>query len=121
MAWITGKEVVELVKKGATIEAQERIMELREEAVRLKEENIKLKKRIADLNFQLEIKKNLEYEHQVYWIKKGNGTRDGPYCPLCYDKDRMLIRLILITHVAYEDPHYSCGYCNSYYRKIPMP
>lgn len=34
------KDIIELIKKGSTIEAQEKIMELREGALALQEENI---------------------------------------------------------------------------------
>jgi len=41
----TYKEIIELIKKGATIEAQEKIMELRESAIELQSENIELKQK----------------------------------------------------------------------------
>ena len=47
------KEIIELLKKGSTIEAQEKIMELREGALALQEENIKLKERISELESEL--------------------------------------------------------------------
>ena len=36
------KDIIDLVKKGSTIEAQEKIMQLREAAMELKEENLTL-------------------------------------------------------------------------------
>jgi len=49
MALPNYKEIVELLKKGTTIEAQEKIMELREAALSLQEENINLKNQILEL------------------------------------------------------------------------
>ena len=43
------KDIVDLLKKGATLEAQEKIMELREAALELQEENIGLKNQILEL------------------------------------------------------------------------
>lgn len=43
------KEIVELIKKGSTLEAQEQIMELREAALELQEENIELKELVKEL------------------------------------------------------------------------
>ena len=43
------KDIVDLIKKGSTIEAQEKIMELREGALGLQEENLELKAKIKDL------------------------------------------------------------------------
>ncbi len=49
MALPSYKDIVELLKKGATIEAQEKIMELREAALALQEENINLKNKVLEL------------------------------------------------------------------------
>jgi len=49
MALPNYKDIVELLKKGATIEAQEKIMELREAALELQEENISLKNQVLGL------------------------------------------------------------------------
>ena len=43
------KEIIELVKTGATIEAQERIMELRQAALDVREENVQLRERVIGL------------------------------------------------------------------------
>jgi len=61
------KDIIELIKTGATIEAQERIMELRQAALELQEENIRLRNEVAGLNSRV---KELE---QV----------DGEPCPRC--------------------------------------
>ena len=49
MALPNYKDIVELLKKGATIEAQEKIMELREAALTIQEENIYLKNQVLEL------------------------------------------------------------------------
>jgi len=61
------KDIIELVKKGATIEAQEKVMELREAALELQEENINLKNEVMDLKEKL---RKLE-------------SFDGDPCPSC--------------------------------------
>jgi len=47
------KEIMDLVKKGATLEAQEKIMELRESAFELQEQNLDLKEEIRSLKKEL--------------------------------------------------------------------
>jgi len=47
------KEIVDLLKKGATLEAQEKIMELRESAFELQEHNLELKEEIRSLKQEL--------------------------------------------------------------------
>ena len=52
----TYKDIVDLLKKGATFEAQERIMELREAVLELQEENVTLKQKIRELEESLKLK-----------------------------------------------------------------
>ena len=85
-------DIVGLIKKGATFEAQEKIMELRAAALDLEEENVELKKRVKELEESLEIKENITWEAPYYFIEK-DGEKDGPFCQNCYDKDGKLIRL----------------------------
>ena len=85
-------DIVELIKKGATLEAQEKILELRAEAVRLQGENIDLKEQIKNLENALSVKERLTYEAPYYWLETEEG-KDGPYCQHCHDKHKKLIRL----------------------------
>src|SRR2546428_2974752 len=83
-------QIAELIKKGATLEAQERIMELRAAALSLEEENLRLSKEVQDANqkiSELEQKladrTKLRHVPPVYYA-------DGdevPFCPVCFEKD----------------------------------
>jgi hypothetical protein len=83
----------DLLKKGMTLEAQEKIMDLREmvqglreTCVDLREDNLLLKKKLAE-------KDAVYFESGVYWTKKEDGTKDGPFCLPCHDNKGKLIRL----------------------------
>jgi hypothetical protein len=105
------KEIVELLKKGATLEAQEKIMQLREAVLELQEENHKLKNTINELKEKLEISKKLEFDGSVYWLK-GKG---GPFCQRCYDVDQKLVRL---QDDFWEDSStWYCNECKNSYKK----
>lgn len=67
MAYPSYKEIVALLKKGATIEAQEKIMELREAALELQEENVRLGAEV------------LELKERVAALE----SFDGEPCPKC--------------------------------------
>lgn len=56
------KDIVDLLKKGATIEAQEKIMELRESALKLQEENIQLKNQLLELQEKVRKLESVEGE-----------------------------------------------------------
>lgn len=67
MALPNYKDIIELVKTGATIEAQEKIMELRQSAMDAQEENIGLRQRVIDLEER---------------VRELEGS-DGEPCPRC--------------------------------------
>ena len=88
----TYKDIVDLLKKGATVEAQERIMELREAVLELQEENVALKKKIRELEELLKLKGELHFDGAVYW-REENANRVGPLCQQCFDTEEKLVRL----------------------------
>jgi hypothetical protein len=92
MALPTYKDIVELMKKGATVEAQERIMELREAVLELQEENVALKQKNRELEEALKLKGELHLDGSVYW-RNENNKQIGPFCPACLDVDEKLVRL----------------------------
>ncbi len=85
----TAKIVGELVKKGATIELQEKIMQLREEALELQEDNQQLKKENAKLREQVEWKQKLRRSRALYWC---DGD-DTPFCPYCWERNKLALHL----------------------------
>ena len=86
------KDIVDLLKKGSTIEAQEKIMSLREGALDLQEENQDLKEQIKKLQSEMSLKNSVVYDNSCYWLEDNEG-RDGPFCQRCFDVDKMLVRL----------------------------
>ena len=36
------------------------------------------------LKGELEIGTSMEFDGKAYWLRKPDGTKDGPYCPNCY-------------------------------------
>ncbi|MGX1923939.1 hypothetical protein ACUALS_01715 [Vibrio sp. NH-7] len=104
------KDIAELVKKGATVEAQEKIMELREAALSLQEENLDLKEKVVQLEKELNRKNNLDYEAPFYWRVQDN-VKDGPFCQQCQDNADKQIRL----QTDGEDL-WKCLTCNRSYR-----
>ena len=107
------REVVGLAKKAGSLELNEkvadlqtRILDIQTQLIELTNENQDLRKRAADLEQAAEIGKSLKYEESVYWLLKGD-SRDGPYCPNCWDANHKLIRL---TPGATKGT-FSCGVC----------
>ena len=104
------KDIVDLLRKGATVEAQEKIMELREGALELQEENVELKEKIKSLEASIEFKQKIEWQKPHYFIVTDN-TQEGPFCQRCYDVNEKLIRL-----QGRNNDFWSCLECNSTYK-----
>jgi hypothetical protein len=91
-------QIAELIKKGATIEAQERIMELRGAAIDLQGENLRLTEELRDANAtiakleeKLDERANLRHEPPVYY-REGDNI---PFCQVCLERDDKLSHLIV--------------------------
>ncbi|SDK37960.1 hypothetical protein [Microbulbifer yueqingensis] len=100
------KDIVELLKKGSTLEAQEQIMSLREGALELQEENQELKSRIRELEGKLEAIDFWENEKsryylvspwrgpaQAYALKKSESEGEPPHlvCSNCFHQRQKVI------------------------------
>ena len=113
MAFPKYKEILDLVKKGATVEAQEKIMELREFAIELQEENLQLKEDIALLKSKAKLKEVLTFKDGVYFQENENELI-GPFCPKCNDSEQKQIRLHESVGM-YSIKMWNCRNCKSDY------
>lgn len=101
------QDIVGLIKKGATIEAQEKIMELREAALEFQNENLTLKSKVQELEAALSLRDKLIW-HKPYYVDKENP--DEKFCQRCYDADGKPIRLQEI-----ETGYWRCVKCDNDY------
>jgi len=100
------REIIDLLKKGATVEAQEQIMALREGALELQEENFSLKEKVMGLEARLQNKNDWESEiaryqlvtpwrgpSSVFALKSSLANDELPHyiCPTCFNKGEKII------------------------------
>ena len=102
----TAKIVGELVKKGVTLELQEKIMQLREEALQLEEDKQRLTKENAELREKLEWKQKLRRSRALYWCEGD----DTPFCPYCWERSKLAIHLS-----NYHGNYCKCMECKTTY------
>jgi len=110
----TSKIIIELAKKGMTVEFEEKIMQLREEALELQEENLKLKTENIELKKKEELQEKVKFKRKVYY-------RDGdeiPFCPYCYEKHQLLIHLSLYEAGKGGEQLPCCQECETEYRVV---
>jgi hypothetical protein len=90
------QDIIDLLQHGLTIEAREKILELREAAMQLQEENLALKEQLKQIEADSDLSRAVRFEKGVYWLDKPTDdgvSLQGPYCQVCYDRDRRLVRL----------------------------
>ncbi|MGA2914601.1 MAG: hypothetical protein ABSE89_01075 [Sedimentisphaerales bacterium] len=52
------------------------------------------------------IKKDLLFERNFYWLKKGSGVKNGPFCVACCDNEQKLVHMLEMPEA------YVCPKCN---------
>lgn len=94
-----GKALVEIRDQAALntkiIEFQQAIMSVQQKAMELQAEQQSLLNRIHELEEECRSHRDIEgvtYDAPYYW-RSVDGEKDGPFCQVCHDKDRRLIRL----------------------------
>jgi hypothetical protein len=89
------QSIKDILKKTGDRKVYEKFLAIQEKALDPLEENNNLKQEIEKLQKKLEIKDSIEFEENVYWIKDKEGNvKEGPFCPKCYDDEKLLMHLV---------------------------
>ncbi len=102
------KEIIDLVKKGATIEAQEKIMELREATIKLQQENSELLEKVKVLEKIIDKKLSMKFESPFYYANGDN----VPHCPRCWEVNHKAIHYPAPFNNV-DGPNYTCPQCKT--------
>ncbi len=72
--------------------------------------------KIKELEDALNLKNNVVFERNLYWTTNDDNSKDGPFCPQCYDNNRKLIRV----H-TYSTSKMKCPTCKNLFKKKLAP
>ncbi len=75
------------------IEAQLAMMELLQKHQELQTESHEQKKTIQELRDLLTLTPKVEYHYEGYWLRREDGSLDGPFSPQVWDTERKLVRM----------------------------
>lgn len=89
---------------GALADVRTQMSDIKEALIESENEKKELKAKLA-------LQAKLEFEMPYYWTIEEDGKKDGPFCQLCYDKEKKLIRL-----QNKENGEWHCLSCQSYFR-----
>lgn len=103
----SSKKALDIANQLKNVELKEAILDLKEELIRLREENILLKEKFMKQKLY-----DMSYDKNCYWNVKEDKTKEGPYCSVCWDRNKLPIRL---TQSAVNRVFYTCGNCKNEY------
>jgi hypothetical protein len=117
------KDLAKLAQAYGKIDLYRMAVDLQSQVTDLAAQNFDLKmaltesrQQVVDLQDKLKLKGQVEFQNGVYYRKKDDGTRDGPFCTRCWDADQLLIR------VDRNDRFYHCRNCDPNMTvKPPLP
>lgn len=101
------KAIKEIADSTQNIELKSLIVDLKEEILNLRQENLDLKQQLSR-----KLEHNMIFENKVYWDVKEDETKDGPYCPVCWDRDCKAIRLGPLQVAGPNSTHH-CYVCKN--------
>jgi hypothetical protein len=102
------KVVHDLFTRGQAEDAREELAALQRRYVSLCDENTTLKMQMQEYEDILYLARNLTFDGEFYWLETGS-VRQGPFCPNCYNRDGLLMRLSGERHERY------CTSCREFY------
>ncbi|MDD4594715.1 MAG: hypothetical protein PHY33_06360 [Methanobacteriaceae archaeon] len=110
------KDVASIVQKADNIELYEKLLDLQRDALDILDENKSLKERIRELENNLNIEEKLLFKDNAYYLEQKDKEPDGPFCSVCWDRDKKLIRLHFDSGTRYD-----CNVCKTIIGKAYIP
>ena len=108
------KEIHDLYTKGLVEEARQQLSDLQARYVNLCDENAILRTQIQGYEDILYLSRSLIYDGVFYWLVTGS-IKQGPFCPTCYNRDGLLLRL------TDDGSSRHCLTCGSQFNRAPAP
>lgn len=103
------KTVAKTLQEVGKIEQYQQILEIQEKLLGMQKKIFELEEKNKKLQDEKKIEKNLVYTAEVYYLREG-GKEDGPFCALCYDTKKLLVRM-----TDWNDNSKKCQNCGKVY------
>jgi len=87
------KEIAALAQKVQNMELYDKLVVFQAEVVALQNDNFELHEKVRALKKKVNLREQLRFEGNFYWLQSSD-SRDGPYCPKCYNEDQEARRLL---------------------------
>jgi hypothetical protein len=90
------------------VDAKDSLVELKQIIVDLKESVLEKDEEIKAWKNSLVLEKEMQFEKYFYYHKMEDGSKEGPFCPTCYDSKKEIVHLLPINRGLWE-----CGVCKN--------
>ena len=101
------KAIKNIAEATRNLELKNLIIDLKKQIIDLREENLLLKSKLSQKETF-----NMIFENNAYFNIKEEGTKNGPYCSGCWDKDKLAIRLVQFSMMGLPFTHI-CPKCKN--------
>lgn len=91
------KDAAKVLQQADNVELYSKLIDLSREALEVTEENKRLKKEIDDYKKAKDIEDRLVFRDNAYYLNE-----EGPYCSVCWDKDKKLVRMHYVSGTRYD-------------------
>ena len=108
------KEIHDLYTKGHVEDARQQLSELQARYVNLCDENALLRTQIQGYEDILHLSRSLIFDGIFFWLVTGS-IKQGPFCPVCYNRDGLLLRL------SDDGSSRHCLTCGSQFNRTQAP
>ncbi|SPF32090.1 hypothetical protein SBA1_1030024 [Candidatus Sulfotelmatobacter kueseliae] len=110
------RQVASAVQEIHNLELYQRVLGLHSDIIELVEENNRLRQENEELRKQKETQGKLRLSttgHVYYLFNEGGQQEDGPFCTVCWDIDRKLVRPFAYRNEDGSGGHI-CEFCRSH-------
>lgn len=108
------KEIHDLYTSGQIEDARHQLSELQARYVNLCDENTVLRTQIQGYEDILHLSRSLVFDGIFFWLITGS-IKQGPFCPVCYNRDGLLLRL------TDDGRSRHCPTCGSRFMRTQVP
>jgi hypothetical protein len=101
------RTAAEVLREAGKIEQYKQLLDAQQQLLDMQKNLSDLENENKQLKNELQIKQNIRYEKNAYWMDK-----DGPFCSNCWDYEKKLIRMPSGEFTDFR----VCPHCNKTYQ-----
>lgn len=103
------KDTLSIAQKADNVDLLKKLLELQRDMQDMQQENYEMKKQLQELRDNNDLVNEMEAsEDKRSFYRNCNGNRLGPYCPVCWQRDR---RLVFLHQGGYNYIDLVCPIC----------